>query len=85
MAVRLNRLLGPASRLSAGEWSSETASGEPCVACPDCGERGELEIRKGRHRVLNGGQVSPIWCCPGAACAFRDFLHLEAYGEEYVR
>lgn len=78
MALVLKRLLGPAIRLSAGEWSSETASGKPAIACPSCGEIAEVD------RVLDGGLVSGVWSCPSEHCAVMEFLQLEAWGEAYV-
>lgn len=79
MAQQIRRLLAPATRLSAGEWSDETASARPAVACPECGEIFELDET---YRVMTGGRVSPVWSCP--ACAFLNFIELEAYGEPYV-
>jgi hypothetical protein len=79
VAVRLQRLLAPATRLEPGQWSAETASGREAVCCPGCGEIAE---RSDTHRVLTGGLVSPIWNCP--SCSFLDFLELEAHGEPWV-
>jgi hypothetical protein len=81
VAVVLRRLLAPASRLSAGEWSSETASGREAWACPSCGAIAELSPT---HRVLRGGLVSPILGCGETACPWSDFAQLEAHGEPYV-
>ena len=78
MAHVLKRLLGPAKCLCPGEWSAETASGYPAVACPDCGAIDELD----EHRVAAGGEVSPVWKCQ--TCNGLTFLRLEAWGEEVL-
>lgn len=80
MAVVFRRLLAPATRLSPGEWSSETVSGREAWACPSCGAIAELGET---HRVLRGGLVSPILDCDG--CAWCEFAQLEAHGEEVLR
>ena len=81
MAVRLRRLLAEATRLLQGEWSDETASGKPAIACPTCGDISELPET---HKVTADGVVTPIWSCPAAACPCSDFLIFEAYSEEVV-
>lgn len=78
MGVRLRRLLAPATKLSPGEWSAETASGYPAMSCPCCGAIAELD----EHVVSVGGDVRPIFSCPSPACPFMDFVELSAWNDE---
>lgn len=80
MALRLKRLLGPAIALSPGEWSSETASGAPCVSCPRCGELDDIDP----STVDAQGRLATEWQCSQARCGHRQWLELEAYAEEVL-
>lgn len=80
MGVTLQRHLGPARTLDRKQWTElGTASGQPALACPECGQidefrESDVDRKSGRFRY--------IWMCPSDGCAFRDFLTLEAWGEE---
>jgi hypothetical protein len=78
----LQRLLGPVRALDAGQWTdgSHSASGRPVLACPDCGERDEIDPAW----ILESGRLRYVWACPSERCAFRDFLMLEAWREQVL-
>lgn len=77
----LPRVLAPVERLSPGEYTRETASGEAAICCPECGEVADLLPP---YRVLphSGGIVSPRWLCESMSCAYQEFLVLESYDED---
>lgn len=79
MSTRLNRNLGPVSRLSPGEYTTETVSGDPALSCPSCGGVSDIEFE-----VHDTGRVSQIFSCPYASCPFVDYIDLEAWDEEVV-
>jgi hypothetical protein len=82
VGLRLRRCLGPVPHLAPAEYTVETASGDPAICCPACGEATDLDMKT--HRVLPGGMVSPIWSCPLSSCAYQGFNTLESYGEPVV-
>ena len=77
MARVLQRFLGPASHMTPGQWSNETASGKPACSCPECGLVQDIE-----HQVTATGAVLLRWQCEGAGCPMMDWLWLEAFAME---
>lgn len=80
MGLRLQRCLGPVGCLTPGQYTIETASGEPAVCCPGCSFVSDLDTG-----VHVGGVVAQIWSCPYAACSFCDYLTLESWGEDVAK
>lgn len=83
MGVRFSRHLGSVQTLDPKQWTDQTASGRPSVCCPSCGTTAEIEPPS--HVVNKYGEVTPAWSCPSETCGFKDWLDLEAYGEEVLR
>lgn len=81
MGTRLSRYLGAATRLGAGEWSSETASGNDAVCCPaSCGQISEIDPA----RVTATGIVLGIWTCTNDTCPFADYITLGSKADEVL-
>jgi hypothetical protein len=79
MGLTIRRNLGPVSHLEPSEYTLETASGRPALACPSCGGISDLELD-----VFDDGTVAGRWACPFESCPLVDYLHLEAWREEVV-
>ena len=82
MGQTIQRHLGPVQSLLAAQWTELTASGRPAICCPKCGRASDLPLES---RVLQGGEVSPIWSCPWEGCPAMMFVKLEAWGEPVLR
>lgn len=65
------RNLGPVRALDRGEYTLETASGNPVVCCPECGDYDELA------RMPAADGTFGRWACPGRGCEFVRFIVLE--------
>ncbi len=74
MGVTIPRFLGPVCDLEQGEYTKDTASGEPAVSCPSCGTIQEIDPQ--RHSTWGDGRVTPIWSCE--RCSFMDWINLES-------
>jgi hypothetical protein len=77
----LLRHLSTVQTMSPGEWTNETATGKPAIACPECGGISELELP---HVVRGGGIVTPIWSCP-YICPAMEFITLVDWDEAVLR
>lgn len=67
--------------MAAGQWTDETASGRPAIACPACGGISELPET---HTVRGGGIVTPLFSCP-YVCPLMEFITLDDWQEEVRR
>lgn len=79
MGTRFDRYLGEATRLSAKEWSSETASGQPAYCCPaiGCGQIAEVDPTE----ITGNGIVLRRRVCANEGCGFADYLEFGGYAE----
>ncbi len=66
MGIVLPRFMGPVTDLQAGEYTKETASGEPAVCCPLCSEISEIDPEK--YTTERDGKIVPMWRCPCCPC-----------------
>lgn len=77
----MQRCLGPATALTSGQWTDRTASGNPALACPDCGQIDEVKP----HEIDKlSGRLRYRWACPAQCCGCIEFLVLEAFNEEVL-
>jgi len=58
-------------------WGFVGSRAIPIVACPSCGERRCLEIK--RHQIDETGFVAPYVACPDTSCGFDDQISLDGY------
>jgi hypothetical protein len=83
MGLRFSRHLGIPQTLDPQQWTDATASGRPALCCPQCHE--VSEIVRGKHVISRQGSVTPEWRCLIGDCSFREWIELEAWGEEVIR
>ena len=77
MGLRLMRVMSPATHLNRAQWTMETASGNPALSCPACGQVDEIE--PGR---IKSGVVVGIWMCQSQSCPYVEWLTLDAWNDE---
>lgn len=74
VTVVYKRSDAPARELQPGEWSAETASGHPALACRSCGSVQEIDER---YRLVDGDRVVPAFSCEDVTCSAYEYVRLE--------
>lgn len=67
----------PTPRLQPGEWTKETASGRPALACRCCGSVQEIDDR---YRLVDGDRVVPAFSCETETCSAYEYVRLGGLG-----
>lgn len=82
MGLRIERCLGTVYDPQPRQWTDRTASEQPTIRCPECGA--VVDLDRNLYGVSENGTVAPRWQCGTATCSFRDWIVLEAFGEEIL-
>lgn len=75
------RSLAPAHALEPGEWTDETATGRPVIACRKCGGLTELSAE---HRI-EGDRVVPPVECETLTCRLIEYVTLTDYSGAVIK